>query len=100
MSEKKKVNWKNTLNLPKTSFPMKARLNQREPQLLKKWQEMNIYQAILEKRKNRPIHILHDAPPMCPAGSLWRLGQCLPRTLSPVFPCRSIATEMNIDDSL
>jgi isoleucyl-tRNA synthetase len=79
MSDEQKVNWKNTLNLPKTSFPMKARLNQREPELLKKWQEMNIYQAILEKRKNRPIYILHDGPPY--ANGHIHLGHALNKIL-------------------
>lgn len=63
MSDQNKPNWKNTLNLPETAFPMKAQLNQKEPQILKKWQDLNIYEKILEKRHNDPLYILHDGPP-------------------------------------
>ena len=63
MADEKKIKWKDTLNLPKTSFPMKAQLNQKEPQILKQWQDMKIYQTILEKRKAGKSYILHDGPP-------------------------------------
>lgn len=56
--------YKHTLNLPKTSFPMKGNLAQREPEMLKRWQELNIYQHIREvcaDRKNK--FTLHDGPP-------------------------------------
>ncbi len=63
-SDQGKINYKDTLNLPKTSFPMKASLPQREPEFLKKWEEGNTYAAIIEKRKNSPeSFILHDGPP-------------------------------------
>ncbi len=55
--------YKDTLNLPNTSFPMKASLSQREPERLKQWQEKDIYQAIREARKGRERFILHDGPP-------------------------------------
>ena len=63
MSEQNKPNWKNTLNLPETAFPMKAQLNQKEPQILKKWEDLNIHEKILEKRQHNPLYILHDGPP-------------------------------------
>ncbi|WP_339668874.1 isoleucine--tRNA ligase [Dasania marina] len=55
--------YKQTLNLPKTKFAMKANLAQREPQMLKAWQEKNLYQKIREARAGKPQFILHDGPP-------------------------------------
>ena len=49
--------YKDTLNLPKTAFPMKASLAQREPQRLKKWQDMDLYQKIREACALSLIHI-------------------------------------------
>ena len=56
--------YKHTLNLPNTSFPMKGNLAQREPEMLKRWHELNIYQHIREACSNREKKfILHDGPP-------------------------------------
>ncbi len=55
--------YKNTLNLPQTDFPMKASLAHREPQMLKKWQEDNLYQKLREARQGQVKFILHDGPP-------------------------------------
>ena len=52
-----------TLNLPKTDFPMRAGLPQREPVMLKKWQEERIYEKLMEKNAGKPKFILHDGPP-------------------------------------
>jgi len=60
MSENK---LKDSLNLPKTDFPMKANLPQREPEILKKWYDSDIYGLIRKKRKGSPRYILHDGPP-------------------------------------
>ena len=57
------IDYKATLNLPNTSFPMKANLAQREPKILQKWQEKKIYEAIREARKGCEQFILHDGPP-------------------------------------
>ena len=57
------MDYKSTLNLPKTDFPMKADLPKREPCILKKWQEMDVYRRICEKSKGRPKYVLHDGPP-------------------------------------
>ncbi len=54
---------KNTLNLPRTDFPMKAQLPQREPQLLAEWNERHLYERILEVRAGAPLFTLHDGPP-------------------------------------
>ena len=55
--------YKNTLNLPETGFPMKANLTQREPQRLKQWDDMGLYQQMREAGKGKPTFILHDGPP-------------------------------------
>ena len=55
--------YKDTLNLPQTAFPMKASLAQREPARLKQWQEMGLYEQIREASAGRPKFILHDGPP-------------------------------------
>jgi len=58
-----KKNYKDTVLLPKTDFPMKADLVTREPQRLAKWQEGKLYQRIVAQSKGRPTFILHDGPP-------------------------------------
>ena len=55
--------YKDTLNLPKTKFPMKGNLAQREPEMLKQWEAMDIHQQIREVSKGRPKYVLHDGPP-------------------------------------
>lgn len=57
------MDYKSTLNLPNTAFPMKGNLAQREPERLKKWQEGELYQAIRAVTQGRPKFILHDGPP-------------------------------------
>ncbi len=57
------MDYKDTLNLPKTDFPMKANLAKKEPEMLKAWDEMNIYGKIREVSKGREPYILHDGPP-------------------------------------
>ncbi len=55
--------YKNTLNLPQTDFPMKGNLAQREPEILKKWQAAHIYAALRAERKGQAKFILHLGPP-------------------------------------
>ncbi|MFL0795980.1 MAG: isoleucine--tRNA ligase [Cellvibrionaceae bacterium] len=57
------TDYKDTLNLPETDFPMRGNLPQREPKMLKAWQEKNLYQTIREARAGRDQFILHDGPP-------------------------------------
>jgi len=57
------MDYRQTLNLPKTAFPMKANLAKREPEMLADWEVKGIYRQILEKAKERPKYILHDGPP-------------------------------------
>lgn len=55
--------YKHTLNLPTTQFPMKAGLPNREPLILKRWQDGNLYQKMRENAQGKPQFILHDGPP-------------------------------------
>jgi len=57
------TDYKHSLNLPQTDFPMKAGLPQREPQTLERWHSLKLYEKIREQAKGRPRFILHDGPP-------------------------------------
>ena len=57
------LDYKATLNLPKTNFPMRANLAQREPSILKHWKETDVYGQIRKARDGRDKYILHDGPP-------------------------------------
>jgi isoleucyl-tRNA synthetase len=57
------MDYKNTLNLPRTDFAMKADLVTREPERLKRWEETGLYRRILERRTNAEKFVLHDGPP-------------------------------------
>src|SRR3954454_8096352 len=56
-------NYKDTLNLPRTDFPMKANLAAREPEMLRSWEEKRLYQEIQKSRSGRELFVLHDGPP-------------------------------------
>jgi isoleucyl-tRNA synthetase len=56
-------NYKDTLNLPKTDFPMKASLTTREPEILKTWEETRLYEQIQKARAGAELFVLHDGPP-------------------------------------
>jgi isoleucyl-tRNA synthetase len=58
-----KPDYKNTLNLPRTDFPMQANLVQREPERLAKWQAANLYGQLMTARADAPKFVLHDGPP-------------------------------------
>ncbi|MGI9240286.1 MAG: class I tRNA ligase family protein, partial [Verrucomicrobiales bacterium] len=63
MSNDGKPNYKHTLRLPKTDFPMRAGLVKSEPERLAKWDASNLYQRIQANREGAPSFILHDGPP-------------------------------------
>jgi len=63
MGEQKKKGYRDTLNLPKTTFAMKANLVQREPAQRKAWAKDDIYARIAEARTDAPMYVLHDGPP-------------------------------------
>lgn len=57
------MEYKNTLLMPKTAFPMRGNLPNREPEMQEKWAEMDIYQKVQERTAGRPLFVLHDGPP-------------------------------------
>jgi isoleucyl-tRNA synthetase len=57
------MDYKETLNLPRTQFPMKANLAQREPEIIKRWESMRIYDLVKNASRGREKFILHDGPP-------------------------------------
>ena len=57
------MDYKETLNLPETDFPMKANLVKREPEILAQWEKSNVYASIREKLKGKPKFVFHDGPP-------------------------------------
>ena len=74
---------KSTLNLPRTDFPMKAKLPEREPDQLAAWERSRIYHRILEARSDAPLFVLHDGPPY-PTGEI-HLGTGLNKILKDMF---------------
>ncbi len=57
------MDYKKTLNLPKTAFPMKGNLVKKEPEILERWETENLYETIREASKGRPRYMFHDGPP-------------------------------------
>ncbi len=57
------MEYKETLLMPKTKFPMRGNLPNKEPEMQAKWEEMDIYEKVQERTKGRPFFILHDGPP-------------------------------------
>src|SRR5439155_4242589 len=57
------MDYRETLNLPRTEFPMRANLAQREPEILRRWAGMRLYDKLLEANAGRPRFVLHDGPP-------------------------------------
>ena len=107
--------YKDTLNLPQTDFPMKANLSQREPEMLKSWDEKKIYQKIQEKNKSLNPYILHDGPPY--ANGHIHMGHALNKILKdiivkyksmkgfyapyvPGWDCHGLPIELQVDKNL
>ncbi|MCX8072508.1 MAG: isoleucine--tRNA ligase [Candidatus Binatia bacterium] len=57
------MDYKETLNLPKTSFPMRANLPEREPGWVERWEQEHLYERLLQATADRPLYVLHDGPP-------------------------------------
>jgi isoleucyl-tRNA synthetase len=106
---------KNTLNLPRTSFSMKANLPVNEPKMLARWEQQGIYRCIRQARQGAPIYILHDGPPY--ANGEIHLGHALNKGLkdfvvksktmagfdSPYVPgwdCHGLPIEIKVDEKL
>lgn len=109
------IDYKNTLNLPDTDFPMKANLSQKEPEMLKFWEEKDIYNKIQEKNRQGVHYILHDGPPY--ANGNIHIGHALNKILkdiivkyrsmkgfySPYVPgwdCHGLPIELQVDKNL
>jgi isoleucyl-tRNA synthetase len=106
---------KSTVNLPKTSFPMRANLPQIEPKLLARWEEMDIYERIRQARQGAAPYVLHDGPPY--ANGPLHLGHALNKCLKdfivksknmagfdapyiPGWDCHGLPIEIKVDQQL
>jgi isoleucyl-tRNA synthetase len=109
------ADWKDTLNLPHTDFPMKANLPATEPVALKRWDEMDLYRRIRERRAGAPKFVLHDGPPY--ANGQIHLGTALNKILKdfvvksktmagydspyvPGYDCHGLPIELKVDREL
>ena len=107
--------YKDTLNLPHTDFPMKANLAQREPAMLDKWKQLDLYNKIGAKNQGKPKFILHDGPPY--ANGDLHLGHAINKTLKdivvksrqlsgfdapyvPGWDCHGLPIEHNVEKKL
>ena len=77
------MDYKETLNLPQTEFPMRANLSQREPAMLARWEETRLYRRMVENRTGRPTFVLHDGPPY--ANGHIHIGHALNKILKDVI---------------
>jgi isoleucyl-tRNA synthetase len=109
------MEYKDTLNLPRTDFPMRAGLAQREPETLARWSETRLYERMLEQRADAPLFLLHDGPPYA-NGSI-HLGHALNKILKdiivkyrhlagsrapyrPGWDCHGLPIELEVEKSL
>ena len=83
MSEKQKIEYKDTLNLPQTDFKMKANAAVRELEIQKFWEENTIYKKSVAQRKNSPKFVLHDGPPYLSSAKI-HIGTALNKTLKDI----------------
>ena len=107
--------WKDTVNLPRTAFPMKASLQTAEPEALARWKAMDLYGRIQEKRRGAPKFVLHDGPPY--ANGQIHLGTALNKILKdlvvksrtmagfdapfvPGYDCHGLPIELRVDREL
>ncbi len=107
--------WKDTLNLPRTDFPMKANLPASEPETLARWEAMDLYGKIRERRQGRPKFVLHDGPPY--ANGNIHLGTALNKILKDLvvksrsmsgfdapfvvgYDCHGLPIELQVDREL
>lgn len=82
-TEKSSKDYKGTLFLPQTDFPMRANLSQREPGFLEFWEKAEVYNKLVESRKESPAFILHDGPPYANANI--HIGTALNKTLKDII---------------
>ncbi|RCL03928.1 MAG: isoleucyl-tRNA synthetase [Candidatus Tokpelaia sp. JSC189] len=77
------IDYSKTLYLPRTAFPMRASLSQREPELLKRWEDMDLYAQLRHNAQFRPLYVLHDGPPY--ANGNIHIGHALNKILKDVI---------------
>ena len=109
------MDYKQTLNLPSTKFAMKANLPQREPEMIKDWEQKKIYKKLREQSKDKPLFILHDGPPY--ANGHLHMGHAINKILKdiiirsrqmcgfnapyvPGWDCHGLPIEHNVDKKL
>src|SRR5690348_15208558 len=109
------VDLKQTINLPKTAFSMKANLPQTEPKMLERWEREKLYSRIRASREGRPTYILHDGPPY--ANGRIHLGTAFNKILKdffvksktmagfdapyvPGWDCHGLPIEIKVDEKL
>lgn len=109
------IDYRETLNLPRTDFPMKANLGQREPEMLRFWEEKDIYGKLQEKNRPNQHYILHDGPPY--ANGNIHIGHALNKILKdiivkykamqghyapyvPGWDCHGLPIELQVDKNL
>jgi len=109
------LDFKPTVNLPKTDFPMKAGLPQNEPKILARWESMRLYERMRELKKGSPVYVLHDGPPY--ANGPIHLGHALNKCLKdfivksknmagfdapyiPGWDCHGLPIEIKVDQKL
>jgi isoleucyl-tRNA synthetase len=107
--------WKDTLNLPRTDFPMKANLPATEPAMLARWDAMDLYGRLRATRRGRPTFVLHDGPPY--ANGQIHIGHALNKVLKdlvvksrsmagfdapyvPGWDCHGLPIELNVEREL
>ncbi len=107
--------WKDTLNLPQTDFPMKANLQATEPATIARWESLGLYSRIREARHGRPKFVLHDGPPY--ANGQIHIGHALNKILKdiivksrtmagfdapyvPGWDCHGLPIELNVEKEL
>jgi isoleucyl-tRNA synthetase len=107
--------WKDTVNLPRTEFPMKASLQTAEPEAIARWEAMDLYGKIRDKRRGAPKFVFHDGPPY--ANGQIHLGTALNKILKdfviksrtmagfdvpylPGYDCHGLPIELKVDREL
>lgn len=115
MSTETPLDLKATVNLPKTAFPQKARLAQREPERLARWRALDLYNEIRRRRAGRTVFVLHDGPPY--ANSDIHIGTAMNKILKdfivkshammgfdapyvPGYDCHGLPIELHVDKKL
>ena len=77
------MDYKSTLLMPKTEFPMRGNLPKNEPKMQEKWEEMDIYEKVQERTEGRPFFVLHDGPPY--ANGDLHMGHALNKVLKDII---------------